>query len=118
MPFREFIGYRKSELDELTSVLKERPDDPIGWIMFQILHNVTIILGETEDDDEIKSHKVYSSYSNSYLLTPEKLKWHINITAKIASENIPTIIQQVLECFFLPFLVRIDFFAIAESASK
>lgn len=118
MPFREFVGYRKSELDELTSVLKERPDDPIGWLIFKILQIVTFVLGETDDDDEIKSHKVYSSYSNSYLLTPEKLKWHINITAKIDNENISTIIQQILECFFLPFLVRIDFFAIAESATK
>lgn len=118
MPFREFIGYRKSELDELATVLKERPEDPIGWIISKSLHIVTVILGETEDDDEIKNHKVYSSYSNRYLLTPEKLKWHINITAKIDNENIPTIIQEVLECFFLPFLVRIDFFAIAESATK
>ena len=77
-----------------------------------------MIIGRTADDDEIKDHKFYSNYENTYTLTPEKLRWHINITVKIDNENIPTIIQQVLECFFLPFLVRIDFFAIAESTTK
>ena len=32
MPFRNFVGYRQAELDELKAVLKNRPDDPIGNI--------------------------------------------------------------------------------------
>ena len=118
MPFRSFVGYRQAELEELKAVLKERPDDPIGNITILKSKLTAKFLGLTDADDEIKSHRVYSSYQNTYNLSPKNLNWHINITLKIGKENIPSILEEVLNCFFLPFLVRVDFFAIAESNSK
>ena len=72
---------------------------------------------------EEEQSKLTDSYylkfvKNQYSLSGRPKPFNATITVKIGKQDVPTILEETLDCFQLPVNIRVDFWAVLTSFSR
>ena len=108
MPYPEFMGYTKAEIDDLKAVVKEFGDVDFSDYLTSL------------DEEMLRENKYFEQLVNHVQTRPLEMERapFCEITIKLGKYRISDIITEICDCLFVPFKISIDFFAGASSPNR